>query len=61
MATFTSEMFLLFWFDEMVQKKARSSYLLIGMWGSGFFWTIWSNQKCKDIFNIKVAMANQII
>ena len=61
MPTFTSEMSLLFWFDQMVQKKARSSYLLIEMWGLGFFCTIWSNQKCKDIFDIKVAMANQII
>ena len=27
----------------------------------GFFWSIWSNQKGKDIFDIKVAMANQIL
>ena len=41
----------------MVQKKARSSYLLSEI--RGFFWTIWSNQKSKDIFDAKMAYGQQ--
>ena len=54
---FASKMSLFFWFDQMVQKKARSYEVKWEDWV--FFWTIWSNQKIKDIFDAKMAYGQQ--
>ena len=54
-------MSLLFSFDQMVQKKPRSSYLLSEMAGSGFFSEPFDQiQKVRTFLMQKWAMANNI-